>query len=110
MFEGVLIGLALSVVKAAWDASNVRIEVIDKGSGPIHAYLTGNASFLRLPKMLDRLESLPQGRPIGLDLSGLSHLDHACRAALEDWAARHAGPGTEPVEMTEPLEVKSAVG
>ncbi|MER5307280.1 SulP family inorganic anion transporter [Streptomyces sp. NPDC002773] len=100
MFEGVLIGLALSVVKTAWVTSHVKLEVIDKGAGPIQAYLSGNATFLRLPKILDSLEALPQDRPVELDLSGLHHLDHACRTALETWAERHSAAGTEPVKLT----------
>ncbi|MGW4977187.1 SulP family inorganic anion transporter [Streptomyces mirabilis] len=100
MFEGVLIGLAVAVAKTAWEASHVRLEVIDKGAGPVQAYLSGNATFLRLPKILDSLEALPQDRPVELDLSGLHHLDHACRTALENWSARHSEAGTEPVKMT----------
>ncbi|OEJ35520.1 SulP family inorganic anion transporter [Streptomyces subrutilus] len=100
MFEGVLIGLALAVAKTAWEASHVKLEVIDKGAGPIEAYLAGNATFLRLPKILDTLESLPQDRPVELDLSGLHHLDHACRTALESWAERHSATGIEPVKLT----------
>ncbi|MGW7263791.1 SulP family inorganic anion transporter [Streptomyces sp. NPDC054842] len=100
MFEGVLIGLALAVVKTAWEASHVRLEVIDKGAGPVQAHLSGNATFLRLPKMLDSLEALPQDRPVEVNLSGLHHLDHACRVALENWASRHSTTGTEPVKVT----------
>ncbi|MGW0335956.1 SulP family inorganic anion transporter [Streptomyces sp. NPDC003011] len=100
MFEGVLIGLALSVVKTAWQASHLKMEIVDKGAGPVQAYLSGNATFLRLPKILDSLEALPQDRPVELDLSGLHHLDHACRTALENWAERHSAVGTEPVRVT----------
>ncbi|MBC2905406.1 SulP family inorganic anion transporter [Streptomyces cupreus] len=100
MFEGVLIGLALAVIKTAWEASHLKLEVIDKGAGPIQAYLSGNATFLRLPKILGSLEALPQDRPVELDLSGLHHLDHACRTALESWAERHSAPDTEPVKVT----------
>ncbi|MEU9309264.1 SulP family inorganic anion transporter [Streptomyces sp. NPDC048256] len=103
MFEGVLIGLALAVAKTAWEASHIRLEVVDKGAGPVQAYLSGNATFLRLPKILDDLEALPQDRPVELDLSGLHHLDHACRTALETWAERHSAVGTEPVKVTEPV-------
>ncbi|MFF9817906.1 SulP family inorganic anion transporter [Streptomyces sp. NPDC014006] len=99
MFEGVLIGLALSVVKTAWEASHIRLEVVDKGAGPVQAHLSGNATFLRLPKILDSLEALPQDRPVELDLSGLHHLDHACRTALQSWAERHSAVGTEPVKL-----------
>ncbi|MET9719004.1 SulP family inorganic anion transporter [Streptomyces rochei] len=102
MFEGVLIGLALSVVKTAWDASHLKLEIVDKGAGPVQAHLTGNATFLRLPKILESLEALPQDRPVELDLSGLHHLDHACRTALENWAERHSSAGTDPVKVTEP--------
>lgn len=102
MFEGVLIGLALSVAKTAWQASHVKLEVIDKGAGPVRAYLAGNATFLRLPKILDSLEALPQDRPVELDLSGLHHVDHACRTALENWAERHSAADTEPVRVTAP--------
>ncbi len=100
MFEGVLIGLALAVIKTAWEASHLKLEVIDKGAGPIQVYASGNATFLRLPKILDSLESLPQDRPVELDLSGLHHLDHACRTALENWAERHSAPDTGPVKVT----------
>ncbi|NUV51042.1 hypothetical protein G6W54_30585, partial [Streptomyces sp. CAI-78] len=37
---------------------------------------------------------------VELNLSGLHHLDHACRTALENWAERHSTSGTEPVRMT----------
>jgi MFS superfamily sulfate permease-like transporter len=102
MFEGVLIGLALAVVKTAWEASHLRLDIVDKGAGPVQAHLSGNATFLRLPKILDSLEALPQDRPVEVDLSGLHHLDHACRTALEAWAERHSAVGTEPVKVTEP--------
>ncbi|MCX5527180.1 SulP family inorganic anion transporter [Streptomyces bobili] len=100
MFEGVLIGLALAIVKTAWEASHIKMDIVDKGAGPVQAYLSGNATFLRLPKILDSLEALPQDRPVELDLSGLHHLDHACRTALENWAERHSDAGTEPVRVT----------
>ncbi|MDT9685973.1 SulP family inorganic anion transporter [Streptomyces sp. TRM76323] len=102
MFEGVLIGLALSVAKAAWDASHIRVAVVDEGVGPVRARLSGNATFLRLPKILDTLESLPHDRPVELDLSGLHHLDHACRTALENWSERHSAMLAEPVRPPEP--------
>ncbi|WP_432074556.1 SulP family inorganic anion transporter [Streptomyces wuyuanensis] len=100
MFEGVLIGLALSILKTAWETSHIKLEVVDKGAGPVQAYLSGNATFLRLPKILDCLEALPQDRPVELDLSGLHHLDHACRSALENWKERHSEADTPPVRVT----------
>lgn len=100
MFEGVLIGVALSIVKTAWETSHIHTDVTDSGTGPIRVALTGNATFLRLPKMLDTLEALPTDRLIEVDLSGLRHLDHACSTALTTWAERHHEQGTPPVQLS----------
>ncbi|MEV4457132.1 SulP family inorganic anion transporter [Microbispora sp. NPDC049633] len=99
MFEGVLIGLALAVVKAAWETSHIQVEVDDAGDGPVLVRLAGNATFLRLPTMLDTLEALPTDRPIELDLIGLRHLDHACRTALATWTERHNRESAERVRL-----------
>ncbi|MFI9001061.1 SulP family inorganic anion transporter [Streptomyces sp. NPDC053541] len=99
MFEGVLVGLALSVAKAAWEASHLRLEHHDEGTGPVRVRLAGTITFLRLPKILDALEALPRDRPIELDLSAVHHLDHACRAALDAWAARHSTTGPEAIRL-----------
>lgn len=100
MFEGVLIGLVLAVAKTAWETSHIQISVDDgDGTGPVRVTLTGNATFLRLPKLLDTLEALPISRPTELDLTGLRHLDHACRTALTSWAQRHNSPGDEGVRL-----------
>ncbi|MEV0172535.1 SulP family inorganic anion transporter [Streptomyces sp. NPDC050803] len=87
LFEGVLVGLALAVAKTAWDASHVHVETEDRGEAGIVVRVLGHATFLRLPKLLDALEALPRDREVRLELGGLRHLDHACAAALEGWAA-----------------------
>ena len=102
LFEGVLVGLVVAVAKTAWEISHIHLDVTDGGSGPILVALAGNATFLRLPKLLDALEALPKDRHIELDLSGLRHLDHACRHALANWAARHNSDGMAPVLRSEP--------
>ncbi|WP_433543918.1 SulP family inorganic anion transporter (plasmid) [Streptomyces sp. CA-294286] len=99
MFEGVLIGLALAVAKTAWDTSQAQVEVRELTGGRIVVTLTGNATFLRLPRLLETLEALPKDRPIELDLTTAQHLDHACRTTLENWAIRHNDSGTEAVRM-----------
>lgn len=97
LFEGVLIGLVLAVAKAAWETSHVHIEEVWE-DGELSVRILGNASFLRLPKLLDALDALPHGQPVRLDLSGLRHLDHACLTALEGWErTRVPFPGKEGV-------------
>lgn len=90
MFEGVLIGLLMAVAKTAWETSHVHVEVTGlEGDGPVRARIVGNATFLRLPKLLDELEALPHDREVQLDMRGLRHVDHACRTALTAWSERH---------------------
>lgn len=115
LLEGVLLGLLLAVVKSAWETSQLQVEVAEDPEGVIRVALSGSATFLRLPRMLGALEELPLDRPVTVDLSGLRHLDHACRTALDDWSARcgaalldrSTGPegldgvgGAEPVPAT----------
>ncbi|MEU8432052.1 SulP family inorganic anion transporter [Streptomyces sp. NPDC029216] len=96
LFEGVLVGLGLAVAKAAWETSHVHVEEVWEGD-ELCVRVVGNASFLRLPKLLDSLEALPHG-PVRLDLSGLRHLDHACLTALEGWERKRMPlPGREGV-------------
>ncbi|MFH8884801.1 SulP family inorganic anion transporter [Streptomyces californicus] len=96
MFLGVLLGIGLAVVKTAWETSAVRLDVDDR-EDHVTVALSGSATFLRLPLILDTLEALPNDRPVELDLSRLRHLDHACRTALEAWTAHRAG-GSAPAD------------
>jgi MFS superfamily sulfate permease-like transporter len=105
MFEGVLIGLLLSVVKTAWTTSHVQVGVRELTGGRLIVSISGNATFLRLPKILDALEALPPEKPVELDLTDLRHLDHACRTALDSWAVQHNGARTSAVST----ELASAV-
>ncbi|WP_433453564.1 SulP family inorganic anion transporter [Streptomyces sp. CA-142005] len=99
MFEGVLIGLMLALVKTAWDTSHVHIDITDTGSGPVRIRVAGNATFLRLPRILDSLDQLPRDRAVELNLAGLRHLDHACMTALQSWADQHNAQSSEPVRV-----------
>ncbi|QXE36330.1 SulP family inorganic anion transporter [Streptomyces sp. GMY02] len=102
LFEGVILGLLLAVIKTAWEISHLHLDVRELTGGRMVVSITGNATFLRLPKTMEQLEALPKDRPIELDLSGLHHVDHACRIALENWALRHNDAETEPVRMNPP--------
>ncbi|MFJ6661170.1 SulP family inorganic anion transporter [Streptomyces sp. NPDC091377] len=90
LFEGVVAGLALAVAKSAWDISQVQMETEDRGEAGIVVRVRGNATFVRLPKLLDELDALPADRAVRLELGGLAHMDHASAAALEGWAAARA--------------------
>ncbi|MFY1627452.1 SulP family inorganic anion transporter [Micromonospora sp. WMMD735] len=104
MFTGVLVGLGLAVAKAAWETSHVRVTVDDGdgGTGPIDVAIVGNATFLRLPTILNTLHALPAERIIRLDLHGLRHLDHACGTALDTWIEAHNRSAGGQVQVVAP--------
>ncbi|MGC9668997.1 SulP family inorganic anion transporter [Planosporangium sp. 12N6] len=106
LLEGVLVGLLLSLVKCAGDVSHVQVHVNERADS-IRVRITGNATFMRLPRILDALEAVPHGRPVELDVSGLRHVDHTCRAALVTWAANR-NHGSCRVDLPEYLSAVSA--
>ncbi|GAA2834680.1 SulP family inorganic anion transporter [Kitasatospora paracochleata] len=108
LFEGVLIGLGLAVLKSAWETSAIHLEVSETPTGPIRVTVSGNATFLRLPRILDTLEALPGDRTVEVDLGAVRHLDHACRSALEDWALRHNRAGVAALAALPALEAPVA--
>ncbi|MFI9206504.1 SulP family inorganic anion transporter [Streptomyces sp. NPDC053048] len=102
LFEGVIIGLLMAVVKAAWETSHVHIETSTTPGGDVRVRVLGNANFLRLPKLLDELDALPRaGRAVELDLSGLRHMDRACHTALLGWTERNSAVRREDENQNE---------
>ncbi|MFF4574411.1 SulP family inorganic anion transporter [Streptomyces sp. NPDC001410] len=110
LLEGVLVGLAAGVVLAALRMSQavVRHHVEDDTAKVVVA---GNATFLRLPRLIDALEqAAASGRPrIRLDLLGVTHLDHACRTQIDEFVAQQRGAGLR-VELLMPDATGPAAG
>lgn len=105
LFDGVVLGLLLSICKSAWETSHINVDVRELTGGRLVVAISGNATFLRLPRILDQLEALPRDRPIELDLTGMRHVDHACQVALENWALRHNNADATPVSIVRPVAV-----
>lgn len=88
LLVGTLAGLAVAVVKTAIEVSrmHVRAEHTDEH---VRLELGGNATFLRLPHLLDHLERLPSDKHVHLDMTTVRHLDRACHQAVESWVDEH---------------------
>nr|WP_237529600.1 SulP family inorganic anion transporter [Streptomyces sp. SID5469] len=107
LLEGVLIGLAAGIVLAALRMSQTVIrQHLDEDTAKV--VMAGNATFLRLPQVIEALEAAAaSGRPrIRLDLTGVTHLDHACRNQVEDFTAQQRGLGLR-VELLMPGPAKA---
>ncbi|WHT22740.1 SulP family inorganic anion transporter [Crossiella sp. CA-258035] len=95
LLTGTLAGLLAAVLKTAWDVSHLSVTVTPRGSEDEVVVLRGNATFLRLPRLLAVLEGLPLTKHVRLDLTGLRHLDQACGQAIDHWVARHREAGLD---------------
>ncbi|SFR20793.1 Sulfate permease, MFS superfamily [Lentzea waywayandensis] len=87
LLTGTVAGLLAAVVKTAWDVSRLQVTVTAEGVA-----LRGNATFLRLPVLLDELDRVDREH-VRMDLSGVRHLDQACGQAIDQWVdeSRRAG-------------------
>jgi MFS superfamily sulfate permease-like transporter len=93
LLTGTLVGLLAAVVKTAWDVSRLSVTITADGVA-----LQGNATFLRLPRLLDALDRVDTEH-VRMDLSGVRHLDQACGQAIDQWVdeSRRAGRTVELV-------------
>jgi MFS superfamily sulfate permease-like transporter len=93
LLTGTVAGLLAAVIKTAWDVSRLQVTVTPEGVA-----LRGNATFLRLPVLLDELERVDREH-VRMDLSGVRHLDQACGQAIDQWVdeTRKAGKTVELV-------------
>ncbi|MFJ1805082.1 MULTISPECIES: SulP family inorganic anion transporter [unclassified Streptomyces] len=111
LLEGVLIGLAAGIVLAAVRMSQTVIRQHTEDD-TAKVVMAGNATFLRLPQVIEALESAAEaGKPrIRLDLTGVTHLDHACRSQVEEFTAQQRGKGLR-VELLMPgLAKRPSIG
>ncbi len=94
LLTGVLVGIALTVVELAPHVTRLRLKVLEETQGETHAItLDGAATFVSLPKLSDTLDRAPAGKPVRLDVSRLSALDHTSAEMLRDWFQRRRAAG-----------------
>ncbi|MEO3973946.1 SulP family inorganic anion transporter [Streptomyces sp. CAU 1734] len=101
LLEGVLAGLAVAVILVALRMSRLTIRKATQGD-TTRVELRGNATFLRLPRLIDELAAVEESERIIVDGRGISHLDLACRSQIEEWADQRRKAGAEYVEVLLP--------
>ena len=99
LLTGVIVGMALSLTELIPHVRKLglRIEepaVPEGGAIALH----GTATFLTLPKLIGRLDAMPSGQRVRLDLTDLRHIDHTCAEMLTDWIERRRDHGS-PVDV-----------
>lgn len=120
LLEGVLIGLALSIIFTVWRVVRTRIVAepasmadtnLDGGErlDAWRVVIEGSLSFLSLPRLTGVLASVPPGTTATVELS-VDFIDHAARQAIDDWRRQHcASGGTVDIRQLGSVEMDSAL-
>jgi len=96
LLTGVLVGIGLSLLELLPHARRLRLSVDEESREEAHEVaLHGTATFLNLPKLSARLEGLPSGRLVILNVERLSHIDHTCAEMVREWVDRRRGAGAQ---------------
>jgi len=102
LLTGVLVGLGLSLIELIQHRSELRLKVDEhEDEDAIRLRLRGSATFVSLTGLTERLERLPAGRAVHLDLEHLRGIDHTSAELVREWISRRKGGG-ERVVMTGP--------
>ncbi|MFF0445399.1 SulP family inorganic anion transporter [Streptomyces sp. NPDC004609] len=101
LLEGVLAGLAVAIVLTALRMSHMTIRKTTDGDSA-RLVIKGSATFLKMLKLIDALESVADKRRVVVDARAVMHLDLACKAQLEEWADARRKAGDEDVEVLLP--------
>ena len=111
LLEGVLLGLALSILMTTWRVARTRITAEPMSDGQWQVRIEGSCTCLSLPRLHQTLSSVPAGSDVTLHM-GADFVDHAAREYLDAWQRQHEAAGgrihheqpcahdTVPVPMT----------
>ncbi|MEU1434609.1 SulP family inorganic anion transporter [Streptomyces sp. NPDC005786] len=91
VLKGVAIGIAVSVAVALHRLARTRITVSDHG-GQHLVVVTGQLTFLAVPRLSRALGQLPQDADVVVELDGF-FMDHAAYELIHDWSIAHAAHG-----------------
>lgn len=93
LLRGVLLGLALSIVKLIYVFSHLAIRKHAGEGKRIDLQLEGAATLIRLPALATTLEELPAGAEVHVHIGELTYIDHACIDLLTSWDRQHRASG-----------------
>jgi MFS superfamily sulfate permease-like transporter len=97
LLTGILVGIACSLLKIIYGLTHLEIRVNPTGHGRIDLEIVGAATFIRMPKLIDTLDSLPRDQEVHVHLEKLVYIDHACMDAISNWERGRADKGAAVV-------------
>ena len=94
LLMGVLVGLGLAAAKLLYTFSHLEADLEAEPGKPVfHLRLRGACTFVRLPSLAEKLDEVPAGIELHVDLQHLDYIDHACLDLLMNWSKKHERTG-----------------
>lgn len=95
LFEGIILGLGVAIAKLLYTFTHLTVKSEPSKDGiSHHVYLSGSATFLRLPMLAETLEKIPANRVLHVHIDGLDYIDHACLELISQAKKRRGGGNT----------------
>ena len=91
VLPGILAGIAVGVFLALRRLTHTRVQVTEE-SGRHRVRVSGQLTFLAVPRLTWALAQVPPGADAVVELCG-SFMDHAAYEALQSWTATHRADG-----------------
>jgi len=111
LLTGVLVGVGLAALKLLYIFSHLDARLtVDEQEHTARLDLYGAATFLRLPVIAAKLESVPRGTELHVDFEHLDYIDHACLELFMSWAQQHEKSGGQLVLDWESLHGRFRAG
>jgi MFS superfamily sulfate permease-like transporter len=85
---GVVVGLALSLLKLLYAFSHLEVHKEESGNR-VDLRLKGAATLIRLPMLARELEQLKPNTNVHVHIGDLDYIDHACIDLLTNWDRQH---------------------
>ncbi|WP_433891391.1 bifunctional SulP family inorganic anion transporter/carbonic anhydrase [Streptomyces sp. CA-111067] len=95
VLQGVIAGIVVAVALAMRRLTHTRVTVV-QDAGVHRVRVTGQLTFLAVPRLTRAFAQVPQGADAVVELDG-SFMDHAAYEALRGWTARHRSHGGRAV-------------
>ena len=84
LLTGIVCGLVLSLGTILHSVTHLSVRI--KNNGPrTDIHLEGAATFIRMPKLIDQLEKMPDDVEVHIHIQKLTYIDHACLDAIANW-------------------------
>jgi carbonic anhydrase len=87
LLMGLGIGFAVALARLLWKVTHVDVQVTRQGDR-YRVDINGTLTFAGVPKLVTRLEQIPAGTEVRVDLA-VRYIDHAGFEALHSWKVTH---------------------